>query len=324
MKNILEKAFAGLMMATSLQLIGDPVVKSVEAHQRYPWNGKVDITVTIEGSPNDVAEAECYFVATNSATKVAIQVAHIEQCGSDTGYGTTWTRRFVWDCASDVGEVKVDDVILVVEASPDVQLWENGPYWAKCNVGASKPEEYGYYFWWGDTVGYKRNASNNGWISAKDGSSFKFSLNCPTYGMDNSSLLSAGYIDSSGNLAAEHDAATVHLGSPWRVPTGTEISALISNCDKTWIVRNGVYGRLITGRGAYSSKSIFLPAAGRGSYSDVEYADSDGDYLSSTPNSYLDCRVAWYLAFSTWYFGLDFDGRRYYGKSVRPVRDFAK
>ena len=23
---------------------------------------------------------------------------------------------------------------------------ENGPYWAECNVGATKPEEYGYYF----------------------------------------------------------------------------------------------------------------------------------------------------------------------------------
>ena len=23
-------------------------------------------------------------------------------------------------------------------------LWENGPYWADCNVGATKPEEYGY------------------------------------------------------------------------------------------------------------------------------------------------------------------------------------
>ena len=43
-----------------------------------------------------------------------------------------------------------------------VQLWENGPYWAECNVGATKPEEYGYYFWWGDTVGYARNDSDHG------------------------------------------------------------------------------------------------------------------------------------------------------------------
>ena len=27
-------------------------------------------------------------------------------------------------------------------------------YWATCNVGASKPEEYGNYFAWGETIGY--------------------------------------------------------------------------------------------------------------------------------------------------------------------------
>ena len=37
-----------------------------------------------------------------------------------------------------------------------VQLWEGGPYWAETNIDAENPEDYGYYFWWGDTVGYKR------------------------------------------------------------------------------------------------------------------------------------------------------------------------
>ena len=43
-----------------------------------------------------------------------------------------------------------------------VQLWENGPYWATTNIGAEKPEDYGYYFWWGDTVGYLRK--NDKWV----------------------------------------------------------------------------------------------------------------------------------------------------------------
>ena len=47
-----------------------------------------------------------------------------------------------------------------------VQLWEGGPIWAERNVGAKSPEETGYYFWWGDTVGCVRNESNNGWVSA--------------------------------------------------------------------------------------------------------------------------------------------------------------
>ena len=28
-----------------------------------------------------------------------------------------------------------------------VQLWENGPLWAKTNIGANSPIETGYYFW---------------------------------------------------------------------------------------------------------------------------------------------------------------------------------
>ena len=54
-----------------------------------------------------------------------------------------------------------------------VQLWEGGPYWAETNIGAEKPEDYGYYFWWGDIVGYKREGDS--WV-ASDGSQSGFSF----------------------------------------------------------------------------------------------------------------------------------------------------
>jgi len=204
-----------------------------------------------------------------------------------------------------------------------VQLWENGPYWAECNVGATKPEEYGYYFWWGDTVGYKYE--NDAWV-ASDGStsSFTFSSdNTPTFGKDNATLLEEGWIDSTGNLAAAHDAATAHLGAPWRMPTSDEIQALVDNCTTTWITTNGVYGRLVTGRGAYADRSIFLPAAAFGDGSYLYGPGSYGYYLSSTPapgNSY----IAWYLDFTSGSFYRDDFGFRFYGQSVRPVRGFAE
>ena len=299
----------------------------VTAQQRYPWNGLVDITVTLQGSAEDVAKADCLFAATNSATKAAIPVAHITRNGDDTGSGTVWTRKFIWDAKTDVGAVKIDDVALAVDVEiplGGVQLWENGPYWAECNVGATKPEECGYYFWWGDTVGYKRNANNDGWISVKDSTGFSFnSGNCPTYGKNNFQLRSDGYIDAAGNLVAKYDAATVHLGAPWRMPTDAEFSALINNCDTEWTSRNGVSGRLVKGRGAYSSKSIFLPAAGIGLDSSLSYLGSYGFYWSSTPYS-DDSSNAWGLYFYSGYFGR----HSYYylsdGQSVRPVRGFAE
>ena len=214
-----------------------------------------------------------------------------------------------------------------------VQLWENGPYWAECNVGATKPEEYGYYFWWGDTVGYTRSGGTlNGnyyegvtWVSSKGermtSSPFDWDT-CPTMAKDNATLFSAGYIDSTGNLVSKYDAATAHLGSPWRMPTRSEIQDLISNCTTTWTNKNGVHGRLVTGKGAYSDKSIFLPAAGDGYDSCLRYAGSRGIYWSSTPDS-DDSDYAWYLRFNSGDFYEDYRSRCN-GQSVRPLREFAK
>ena len=212
-----------------------------------------------------------------------------------------------------------------------VQLWEGGPYWATTNVGAEEPWEYGYYFWWGDTVGYTRSGgtwtddyyySGVTWVSStgQQVSSSPFSSSsCPTFGKDNSTLQSAGYIDSTGNLVAAHDAATAHLGAPWRMPTDAEFSALINNCTTTWITTNGVYGRLVTGNGAYADRSIFLPAAGYGYDSCLDRPGSIGYYWSSSPNSNISY-FAWSLYFYSGDFYRDHYGR-YYAQSVRPVRD---
>ena len=213
-----------------------------------------------------------------------------------------------------------------------VQLWENGPYWAECNVGASAPEESGYYFWWGDTVGYTRSGgtwysfgfySSVTWVSStgEQMSSSPFSpSSCPTYGKDDSELLSAGYVDSTGNRAPEYDAATAHLGAPWRMPTDAEFAALTNNCTATWTTTNGVRGCLVTGKGAYADRSIFLPTAGYGSDSTLGSPNSQGYYWSSTPDS-EDSHFAWHLYFNSNNFRQYIFYGRQYGLSVRPVRD---
>ena len=219
------------------------------------------------------------------------------------------------------------------EASPGgVQLWENGPYWAECNVGASEPEEHGYYFWWGDTVGYLQSGgtwysfgfySSVTWVSStgEQMSSSPFSpSSCPTYGKDDSELLSAGYVDSTGNLAPEYDAATAHLGAPWRMPTDAEFAALTNNCTATWTATNGVRGCLVTGKGAYADRSIFLPTAGYGSDSTLGSPNSQGYYWSSTPDP-ADSHYAWHLYFNSDNFRQYIFYGRQYGLSVRPVRD---
>ena len=202
-----------------------------------------------------------------------------------------------------------------------VQLWEGGPYWATENIGAEKPEDYGYYFWWGDTVGYKRE--NDKWV-ASDGSNSNFSFiggNTPTYDKSVSTLRSEGWITADGVLAPEHDAARKHWGGDWRMPTKQEFDDLNSKCDWVWTTTNGVNGYVVRGRGDYASRSIFLPCAGYGYGTSLSGAGSDGRYWSSVPDS--DSYGAWCLYFSS-SDHYAYYNYRYYGQSVRPLQGFTK
>ena len=215
--------------------------------------------------------------------------------------------------------------VVAEEALGGVQLWENGPYWAECNIGATTPEGYGYHFWWGDTVGYTNTGSR--WISVIDGkSSISFSPTdktaTMTYDMKYEELISKGYIDSTGSLVAAYDAATAHLGAPWRMPTKDEMAKLISECTSTWVTTNGVTGRLITGKGDYADRSIFLPAAGNAWDSHSYGGPSNGYYWSSTPcpDESSQAFQANYLYFYDAHITMDTIAR-YYGCTIRPVRD---
>ena len=294
-------------------------VKVTKFHQSYPYSGKATVEYTVGGTLPAYAVAEI-ILNTDDASATFVQSNIV--AGANT---------HVIDFASSFGGAMLltnaSFVVTIAKgAAPDlggVQLWENGPYWAECNVGAATPEEYGYYFWWGDTVGYKRE--NDAWVAAdRSTSNFSFnSENTPTYGKNNAALLSAGYIDSTTNLVAAHDAATAHLGSPWRMPTDAEFSALLDNCSTTWTTQNGVYGLLVTGKGAYADKSIFLPAVGYGLNFSLDFLGSCGYYRSSTPSSGSSDH-AWYLYLSARDIRLVDNIYRSIGQSVRPVRDSAE
>ena len=320
MKQVMMGAVAAMAVSAMAEISN--TVKVTKFHQSYPYSGKATIEYTVGGTLPANAVAEI-ILNTDDASATFVQSNIV-----------TGANSHVIDFASSFGGAllltNASFVVMIAEAGQGgtggelggVQLWEKGPYWAECNVGASKPEEYGYYFWWGDTVGYRRE--NDKWV-AVDGSTSSFSFevsNTPSYGKDNAALQSAGYIDSTGNLVAAHDAATAHLGAPWRMPTSDEIQALVDNCTTTCITTNGVYGRLVTGKDSYANRSIFLPAAGYGFYSHLDYPGFYGNYWSSTPLSGYSIYAS-YLDFDAGNFGESNDGCSI-GRSVRPVRGFAE
>ena len=310
------------------------VVSGLTAKQRYPWNGLVDISFTLSGPESSYCVA---IAATNAATGAALPVCTLRDTSGNALYKLTFAPgsvSFVWDAGVDAPGILVETLVLSVITAPHpwrgrFQLWEGGPYWAETNIGAEEPWEYGLYFWWGDTVGYRREG--NAWV-ASDGSSSNFSFssgNAPTYGKYPSTLQSEGWVVSKNGtyvLAPAHDAAQVHWGGGWRMPMKQELDDLSSKCDWTWTTLNDVYGCVVRGRGDYASASIFLPATGTGGTS-LSGAGVGSGYWSSV--SYSDGGLySWSLFFTSSRHGTSDDyyhySIRYYGYVVRPVLEFTE
>lgn len=109
-------------------------------------------------------------------------------------------------------------------------------YWASCNLGASKPEEKGNAYAWGET-----------WT--KD-----------TYTQENYQYYNnntQSYVDIGSEISGTgFDAARVNLGGEWRMPTYDDMKELYDNCTWTWSQINGVNGYRVTGS---NGNSIFIP-----------------------------------------------------------------
>lgn len=70
------------------------------------------------------------------------------------------------------------------------------------------------------------------------------------------------------------------------MPTFAELSSLNSKCTWLFTTQNGVSGFLISGKGAYSSNSIFLPCARFGFRNRLDDSYYMWSYIwSSTPSS---------------------------------------
>ena len=125
--------------------------------------------------------------------------------------------------------------------------------WATFNVGARQPEEYGYYYSWGEI----EPKSNYDW------STYKYcngTLNTLTKYCTNSSY---GTVDGKTVLDCEDDVAYIKWGGNWRMPTIEEAAELLRNCTLTNTTQNGVNGFIVRSNiPGYTEQTIFLPAAG--------------------------------------------------------------
>ena len=185
--------------------------------------------------------------------------------------------------------------------------------WASFNLGASKPEEYGDYYAWGETEPKDEyNWETYKWCKGSDHTLTKYCTSA-YYGYN-------GFTDNKTVLDPEDDAAHVKLGGNWRMPTFAERNELIENCTRTWTTQNGVKGYRVTSKIAgYTDKSIFLPAAGYRRDANLKNADSFGIYLTSSLEELNTLTAGVLIFYSTLFSTTNYI--RSDGHSIRPVYD---
>lgn len=185
----------------------------------------------------------------------------------------------------------------------------SGNLWAKCNLGASAPEQYGDYYAWGETKPKQMYTyPNHKWY--KEGA--------PSLGFTK-------YNNEDGKLTLENedDAVIQNLGNGWRTPTLADFREL-TNQKYTTIKKttlNGVAGYQITSK--RNKKSIFIPCAGfkRDKPQTREISADEEVAVCMTNLRRIDNMV-----YNAWTFAFQNDRIGRYGKlrpdgiSIRPVK----
>lgn len=202
--------------------------------------------------------------------------------------------------------------------------------WAKCNVGAQHPQDYGDYFAWGETEP-KEDYSSAAYKWKENGLLTKYCVN--SY---------SGTVDNRTTLELDDDAATANWQGAWRMPTLTELEELCDSCLWVWtssyndtdvkgyivfkakdkadrgkkVYMNMAWDTPTSATYSLSDNHIFLPAAGWYEGMRNEATGSNGCYLTATLSQNND---VCYLKFGSGYVYDDSYCNRYYGRTVRPV-----
>lgn len=115
--------------------------------------------------------------------------------------------------------------------------------WAKNNVGASAPEDFGSYYAWSETsIKYEYWRENYAYA---DNSANKYVFK---YDNPYANITGTGY-----------DVARWKMGDEWRMPTREEVLELIYGCTWERAIVNDVEGSKVTGP---NGNSIFIPNSG--------------------------------------------------------------
>lgn len=156
--------------------------------------------------------------------------------------------------------------------------------WASCNLGASKPWEYGNYYAWGEI----EPKSLYTWETYKWNKKYK---DLTKYNFDEY----LGVVDNKMELDSQDDVANVLLGEKWRIPTRKDFETLIATKDNSkykWELKSihGQRGWEI--RYLRNGNSIFFPLPGEKVDISVLLPEKWGKYWSSSLGEYTSTHAS--------------------------------
>ena len=172
----------------------------------------------------------------------------------------------------------------------------SGVLWCEHNVGASRPEDAGLYFSWGNVTGHAKN------------SGYEFTKN-------NYDASAGAALTGDISVGDQYDMAHHNMGGQWRLPRRTEFQELYDNCTSQWIIQDEINGRRFTSN--INGNSIFFPAAGYYTGTTLNNYDSGGFYWSS---GFYSASHAYLLTFGSSGVSPQNDFSRLRGLMVRAVQ----
>ena len=179
----------------------------------------------------------------------------------------------------------------------------SGTLWATCNLGANRPEEYGDYYAWGETVTKSYYSINTyKYYDKHKGVVTKYNIS-PAYGQ----------VDNLMILNANDDAATNKWGEGWSIPSRNDWNELQNYCEWNWSRQNGIAGYSICGK---NGNCIFIPASGYRGSNETRLIGFEARYWTKVLNSGLERAWCTFYNSSEIKVGACFRG---YGCSIRPV-----
>ena len=319
---------------------GDSMFQSVTQDENYVYFTLADGTVIkiAKASEEEQPNSEFMFIVTYNANGgegtmkpdtfyygVSKQLSEIKYTKS-SHYFTNWNTK-----ADGTGIPYKDGQTLMI--SKNITLYaqwnvamENGHEfvdlglsvkWATMNIGATKPEEFGDYFAWGE-IETKVSETNLSYSWAD----YKWCGGTATTLTKYNTNSDLGIVDNKTSLDIDDDVASVKWGGTWQIPSIEELKELRDNCTWVWTIQNGVEG--FKGKSNKNSNYIFLPATGMYNHGKVyEYERGfywtssvvSSDYSSSNDNE--SANALQFRASNT--YPVISTIKRYWGLAIRPV-----